>query len=229
MEHPATTQMPFLPFVDKMIDIFKFNRNHTWMRAFKHPMPKPSYIWTTFKAKLAQTFISRCWSRKQEKLKKEKQMKKLRRCAWKRRLLSNCKLTRTARRFHKAREVAKEYIKVSFHGKWVSGGKDLSTSGSYTPAFCKALLECYESNLEVVDRQGPAALGNTMGTKITVSLQKMGYTIDWNGVIPRPMQPDAEASQIQISKRPRWASGTLSARALPQSSARRILQILRNS
>lgn len=219
MEHPQTTAMPFLPFVDKMLDLFKFHRIHTWMRAFKHPMPKPSCIWSTFKRKLAQHFICKVWSKAREKAARKNVLRSMKRNKQKTRLLSDSQLCRTARRFWKAWTNNKLYWRTAPHSNWVSGGKDLRSSGSYTPSFCNALLDCYASNVRLVDQEGPAAVGNSMGLKLAISLRSLGFSLR----SAEPLQPQSPGH------RPRWAAGKLISNGLPRSRARRMLVVLRST
>ena len=213
MEHPKTTCMPYLPFIEKMLPLLRFNRIHTWMRAFGHRMPKPSFIWTTFHACTSYTYLSRTWSRQIEEANKQKLRRQIRQCSWQVRFLSTRHLIRTALRFKRRR--SGEFWKRSKNGKWVSGGKDLSSSASYTSEFCNALLDCYEANVELVELHGLACMDNRMGIEFERSLSWMGYSFD----IPRSLQPGP--------RRPRWAAGAIKADRLPRSNVSFMLQMLR--
>ena len=213
MEHPMTTCMPYLPFIEKMLHLLRFNRIFTWMRAFKHPMPKPSYIWTTFHACTSYTYLCRTWSKVREERDKQKLRRQIEQCSWQARFLSNRHLIRTALRFKRRR--SGDFWRTSKNGKWVSGGKHLSSSASYTSEFCNALLNCYEANVELVELHGLACLNNRMGLEFERSLSAMGCSFD----IPRSLQPGPP--------RPRWAAGIIVADRLPRSNVSLMLQILR--
>ena len=213
MEHPMTTCMPYLPFIEKMFHLLRSNRIFTWMRAFKHPMPKPSYIWTTFHACTSYTYLSRTWSKVREKQDKQKLRRQIKQCSWQARFLSNRHLIRTALHFKRRR--SGDFWRTSKNGKWVSGGKHLSSSASYTSEFCNALLNCYEANVELVELHGLACLNNMMGLEFERSLSAMGCSFD----IPRSLQPGPP--------RPRWAAGIIVADRLPRSNVSLMLHILR--
>lgn len=206
-----TTCMPYLPFIEKMLPLLRFNRIHTWMRAFGHRMPKPSFIWTTFHACTSYTYLSRIWSRQRERANKHKLRRQIRQCSWRARFLSTRHLIRTALRFKRPR--SGNFWKRSKNGKWVYGGKDLSSSASYTSEFCNALLDCHEANVELVELHGLACMDNRMGMEFERSLSGMGYSFD----IPRSLQPRP--------RRPRWAAGAI--KALPRSNVSHMLQMLR--
>jgi hypothetical protein len=179
-------------------------------------MPKPSFIWTTFQPCTSYTYISRIWSKAKEHMGQLILKGRMKQCSWKARLFSDRHIIRTARCFKRHRR--KEFWKRSKTGRWVSGGKHLSSSASYTPAFCNALLDCYAANVELVELHGPLCLGNTMGIEFVGTLLKMGFSLD----VHRSIQPRPH--------RKRWAVGIIGASStLPCSRVSHILDILRPS
>ena len=132
--------------------------------------------------------------------------RQIRQCSWR-------QLIRTALRFNRRR--SGDFWNRSKNKKWVYGGKDLSSSASYTSEFCNALLDCYEANVELVELHGLACMDNRMGMEFERSLSSMGYSF----VIPRSLQPGP--------RRPRWAAGAIKADRLPRSNVSFMLQMLR--
>ena len=50
LEQGQSSVLPKFPSVKLSLELIGAGRIHTWLRAFNHPMPKPTYLWSTMPA-----------------------------------------------------------------------------------------------------------------------------------------------------------------------------------
>jgi len=126
-EQPHSSRM-YLNYVFKKFNsVFNMTRHHTWMRAFAHPMPKPSDLRANFKG---ASSLVRIWSEERQAL--SKTMGDFA-------FSPKCKV-KVGHRVRNGRKTS-EYHEV--RSGWVVGTELLKESAEYTSGFAAAILSAW--------------------------------------------------------------------------------------
>ena len=113
---------------------------HTWMIFFGHWLPKPTRLMGSLAGlnSLAKKYSKKIWSTRRRALCQKLRHRNLH--------FQRSTALRWFRKRWQPREVTKVTPKASGLGTWLSGGKDLRSSGAYTRRFADAVLSVWESN-----------------------------------------------------------------------------------
>ena len=67
LEQPGSSKMEKYPFLQLLVEELCLTRVYTWMRAYGHPLPKPSYLLSNLNS---STSLKRVWSKQRDLLRK---------------------------------------------------------------------------------------------------------------------------------------------------------------